>query len=222
MTPSIAMYFLRYKIAVLNVSQETGKWVYRSPLHDAIKRTLVARRVRDLAESLADDLLADCPGEAKHAHAVLERAERASVMFPPQEAAILLAASILHGIGRAPRLVETGFPPLDAARYLSDHNFPTRLCELVAHQAFAHREAEIRGLSAQLSEWSDEQTPLRDALWWAIMTTTPDGQVTTVDERLAAWQDDLGTAFTFFTTQVRPELISAVQRTEERLRATES
>ncbi|WP_232376966.1 hypothetical protein [Amycolatopsis aidingensis] len=67
----------------------------------------------------------------------------------------------------------------------------------------------------------DEESSLRDALWWADMTTGPDGEVTTVDQRLSEIQERYGPqdVVTFFVRQARPELVAAVERTEERLRA---
>jgi hypothetical protein len=54
-------------------------------------------------------------------------------------------------------------------------------------------EAELRGLSDELADFKDERTALRDALWWADMTTTPDGGGTTVAERVAEIQTRYGT-----------------------------
>lgn len=79
----------------------------------------------------------------------------------------------------------------------------------------------MRGLSGDLVEWVDEETPLRDALWWADMTTSPDGEAVTLDERLKEAQERYGPedVVTFFLRQAEPELRAAVERTEERLRA---
>jgi hypothetical protein len=76
-------------------------------------------------------------------------------------------------------------------------------------------------LSAELAEWVDEETPLRDALWWADMTTSPDGEPMSFDERLKEIQDRYGQqdVVTFFIRQAEPELRGAVERTEARLRA---
>ncbi len=79
----------------------------------------------------------------------------------------------------------------------------------------------MRGCSAELARWVDEQTPLRDALWWADMTTGPDGDTTGVRERIAEIQARYGPEdlVTFFIRQAEPELVAAVERTEARLRA---
>ncbi|MCP2200822.1 hypothetical protein LX90_004524 [Lentzea flava] len=76
-------------------------------------------------------------------------------------------------------------------------------------------------MTAELAQWIDEETPLRDALWWADMTTAPDGTATNVHDRIDEIQrrygpDDL---VTFFVRQAKPELVAAVDRTEQRLQA---
>jgi hypothetical protein len=71
-----------------------------------------------------------------------------------------------------------------------------------------------------LNEWRDEAGPLRDALWWADMTTTPDGGPTSVLERLEEIRKRYGpeSIVTEFIRQAEPDLVAAVNRTEERLR----
>ncbi|MFE2751159.1 hypothetical protein ACFXGA_04060 [Actinosynnema sp. NPDC059335] len=61
---------------------------------------------------------------------------------------------------------------------------------------------------------------MRDALWWADMTTSPDGETTTVGDRLAEIRERYGSedVVTVFIGQAEPELVAAVERTEERLR----
>ncbi|SMC85389.1 HD domain-containing protein [Kibdelosporangium aridum] len=139
----------------------------------------------------------------------------------PEISDLLVAAGMLHDVGYAPDLANTGFHPLDGARYLRRLDAPERLCALVAHHSCAWREAELRGLSAELAEWVDEETPLRDALWWADMTTSPDGEVVSFDERVKEIQERYGPddLVAFFIRQAEPELRAAVERTEERLRA---
>lgn len=142
-------------------------------------------------------------------------------MISESDRNILIGAALLHDIGYAPDLAKTGFHPLDGARFLRYQGAPERLCALVAHHSCAYREAELRGLSAELAEWEDEKTPLRDALWWADMTAGPDGQRMTVHERLAEIAERYGPddLVTVFVRQAAPELVGAVERTEARLRA---
>lgn len=98
---------------------------------------------------------------------------------------------------------------------------PVRLVSLVAHRSCAALEAKLRGLSGELAEFEDERTALRDALWWADMTTTPDGDETTAAERVAEIQrrygpDDLVSRFIRLAWD-KPS--AAVERTERRLMA---
>lgn len=149
------------------------------------------------------------------------RAGVAANLFNVDDRDVLVSAAILHDLGYASRFSFTGFHPLDGAVYLRKINAPARLCALVAHHSCAYLEAELRGLSAELSQWQDEQTSLRDALWWADMTTTPDGEPTNVHDRIEEIQKRYGPEdlVTFFIRQAKPELVAAAERTEERLRA---
>ena len=68
------------------------------------------------------------------------------------DADLLEAAAWLHDIGYSLELADTGFHPLDGARYLRDveHADP-RLCRLVANHSCAILEADERGLADVLS-----------------------------------------------------------------------
>jgi hypothetical protein len=142
-------------------------------------------------------------------------------LFSLGDCELLVGAALLHDIGYAPDLVGTSFHPLDGARYLRSAGGPDRLVNLVAHHSCARLEAELRGLSNELAEFEDERTVLRDALWWADMTTTPDGGVTTAVERVAEIQkrygpDDLVSCF---IRRAWDDLNAAVERTQGRLEA---
>lgn len=172
------------------------------------------------AERLASDLLQEeLPRRWAHVHGVARRASLAASLLPPDEADLLVAAALLHDVGYASRVSVSGFHPLDGARHLRDMGLPRRLCALVAHHSCAYREAELRGLSADLAEWADEASALRDMLWWADMTTTPDGEFTNVHDRIQEIQKRYGPEdlVTFFIRQAEPELVAAVERTETRL-----
>ncbi len=100
---------------------------------------------------------------------------------------LLTAAALLHDIGYAPDLIDTGFHPLDGARYLSDTvEASDMLCRLVAHHSCALIEADERGLAVQLSlEFEPAHSDLTDALIYCDMTAGPDGQRMSVEQRLA-------------------------------------
>jgi HD superfamily phosphodiesterase len=97
----------------------------------------------------------------------------------------LVAAAWLHDVGYAPELATTGFHPLDGARFLRDEAAPRRLVNLVAFHSAAATEADELGLSAELAEFEDERSLTRDLLWYADMTTGPDGQRMDFAERMA-------------------------------------
>lgn len=171
---------------------------------------------------ISEDLLSGTlPQRWKHVQGVAARAGEASVLFVSSDSDLLQAAAILHDVGYASKIVSSGFHALDGARHLKEIGVDGRLCSLVAHHSCAYREAELRGLSAELAEWTDEATALRDALWWADMTTTPDGESTNVYDRIEEIQERYGPEdlVTFFIRQARSELIAAVERTNERLDA---
>jgi hypothetical protein len=132
------------------------------------------------------------PRRWAHVQGVARRARVAAVFFSVDDGELLIGAALLHDVGYTPNLVDTGFHPLDGARYLRDIGGPDRLVNLVANHSCATLEAELRGLSEELAEFEDEETALRDALWWADMTTTPDGDETTVVERVAEIQSRYG------------------------------
>jgi predicted hydrolase (HD superfamily) len=145
----------------------------------------------------------------------------AGPLFSVDDGKLLVAAGLLHDIGYAPELVTTGFHPLDGARYLRDIGGPDRVVNLVANHSCAILEAELRGLSVELAEFGDEKTALRDVLWWADMTTTPDGGKTTVIDRVAEIQSRYGAddVVSRFIRRAWNDLSAAVGRTEVRLEA---
>jgi putative nucleotidyltransferase with HDIG domain len=175
----------------------------------------------DEARALAEDKLASMlPRRWAHVQGVARQAAVAVELFR-EDGELLVVAALLHDVGYAPGLVDTGFHPVDGARYLRGVGASDRLTNLVAHHSCAVLEAEERGLSAALAEFEDEgPTALRDALWWADMTTTPDGEPTTVEQRVREIQERYGPddVVSCFIRWAWPELKAAVDRTEARLR----
>ena len=137
------------------------------------------------------------------------------------DADLLEAAAWLHDIGYSPELADTGFHPLDGARYLRDveHADP-RLCSLVANHSCAILEADERGLADVLSsEFPSPDPKLNDALAYCDMTTTPTGDVVSVHDRLSEIVERYGPhdVVTRFIRRAEPELVSSVTRTGQRL-----
>lgn len=118
-------------------------------------------------------------------HAI-ERAQALSAAgrLGAEDTDVLIAAVALHDIGYSPRLVDTGFAPLDGARWLKRIGVAPRVADLVAHSCYAALEAELRGLAASYEEIADERTPVRDAVWFCCLTAGPDGTPITISERI--------------------------------------
>lgn len=174
------------------------------------------------AAGLAGDKLArTLPRRWAHVQGVGRRAHLVAPLFAVDDGKLLIAAALVHDIGYAPDVANTGFHPLDGALYLRGVGGPDRLVNLVAHHSCATLEAELRGLSDELAEFEDEKTVLRDTLWWADMTTTPDGGETTVADRVAEIQSRYGPddLVSRFIRRAWDDLNAAVERTERRLRA---
>jgi putative nucleotidyltransferase with HDIG domain len=137
------------------------------------------------------------------------------------DADLLEAAAWLHDIGYSHELADTGFHPLDGARYLRDveHADPM-LCRLVANHSCAILEAEERGLAGELSrEFPVPPPALNDALAYCDMTTTPTGNPVSVQDRLAEIVERYGPydVVTRFIRKARPQLMSSVVRIDQHL-----
>ena len=139
------------------------------------------------ASRVAEHELAEpLPRRWAHSLGVAGQAARLAPVLGAQ-AELIQASAILHDVGYAPRLAATGFHPLDGARFLRDeHDADDLLVRLVANHSCALLEAQERGLSTVLEHEFPlvESSLLVDALIYSDMTTTPDGEVTTVQARL--------------------------------------
>ncbi|TNC21796.1 HD domain-containing protein [Amycolatopsis alkalitolerans] len=134
----------------------------------------------------AERLLAgELPGRWAHTRGVAHRAEQIARLLPPEDGRTLVAAAWLHDIGYASGLAETGFHQLDGAHYLARRGWPERICALVAHHAGATAVARLIGLAGELGAFEDEAGRVRDALWYCDMTTGPDGEPMSFEDRIA-------------------------------------
>ncbi|MEV4275848.1 HD domain-containing protein [Actinoplanes xinjiangensis] len=174
--------------------------------------------MRAAADLAATKLAEALPRRWVHVQAVAAKAQRISGAV--SEPDLLVSAAWLHDIGYAPDVAETGLHSLDGARWLVRHGWDTRLAGLVANHSCALYEAEERGLAEFLdAEFPRERSATADALWFADMTTGPDGQDLTVDERLREIRRRYGPedAVTRFWRRAEPSLLRAVERTQARL-----
>jgi hypothetical protein len=164
------------------------------------------------------------PERWRHVGAVADSAERTGSALS-LDTDVLVAAAWLHDIGYSPALIDTGFHPLDGARYLRDLGWDTGVVQLVAHHSGAVLEAEERGLREQLlTEFPFEPSPAMDALWYCDMTTGPDGHTVSVEDRLAEIRARYGPSdvVTRFVERAEPELVAAVRRVEEQIATAQS
>lgn len=174
------------------------------------------------ASALAGDhLAANMPRRWRHVQGVARRAEAIGHVVEG-DAGVLVAAAWLHDIGYAPGIVDTGFHPLDGARWLRETGIDDRVVALVAHHSCSRLEADERGLTEQLvAEFPREESATADALWYCDMTVGPDGQLLDPQDRIAEIKTRYGPGevVTRFIGRAEPEIMAAVRRTEERLGA---
>lgn len=143
---------------------------------------------RDLAEQLMSEEL---PRRWKHVQAVARKAEELRPALGA-DADLLVASAWLHDIGYVSKLQDTGFHPIDGARYLHTQGVQSRLCGLVANHSGARYEAPMRGLDDAQAEYADESSLARDGLWYADMTTSPVGEPVQFGERLREIRERYG------------------------------
>ena len=113
------------------------------------------------------------------------------MLVQPHLRADLVIAATLHDIGYGhPR---SGFHPIDGARFLDDQGFSKVVCHLFAHHSASSLEAEERGLDLDIfREFGIARDTTNSAgieaahavLWWADLTTSPDGEDVGVTDRL--------------------------------------
>lgn len=158
-----------------------------------------------------------------HVQAVVTRAQELSGAVEAHEQDTLVAAAWLHDIGYSPDVGDTGLHPLDGARYLHAERWPVAVVNLVAHHSAARYEAAERGLSAELAAFPFEPSALQDALDTADLTTGPDGQALSFEERM----DEIARRYpaddpvSRFWRKARRVEAEAVARTMQRLEAAQ-
>jgi HD superfamily phosphodiesterase len=153
-----------------------------------------------------------------HVQAVAAEAERLARQLSIDPGR-LESAAWLHDVGYAPPLHDTGFHPLDGARYLRAAGWLADVCALVAHHTCARVEAYERGLADQLTaEFTDHRDATRDALWTADATTGPGGEHLNLDQRVEEIEQRYGEDHLVARCMrvIRPELVAAIERTRAR------
>ena len=173
------------------------------------------------ARGVAQDILRDeLPRRWAHTAGVASKARRLAPILG-ESGDLVEAACWLHDIGYASPLHDTGFHPLDGARYLRDvAGVDLLLCRLVANHSCALIEATERGHGTDLArEFPPVPRPLGDALIYCDMTTGPDGRDLTVRRRIAEIRKRYGPEHVVSRSilQSAPELIAAVDRVQSKL-----
>ncbi|EXG79742.1 HD domain-containing protein [Cryptosporangium arvum] len=139
----------------------------------------------ELSRDLARVLLPPPAERWFHTAGVAARARQLASAVDQEDRDLLVAAAWLHDIGYADQVRDTGFHPLDGARYLDRLGLPKRLTSLVAHHSGARFVAEARGLGAAMADFPVEVSLVSDALTYADQTVGPHGRPYSVDKRMA-------------------------------------
>jgi hypothetical protein len=176
------------------------------------------------AEQLAQALLREpLPRRRAHVQGVAARARGLAPVLGA-DADLLEAAAWLHDIGYAPGLTLTGLHQLDGARYLRDaQHAGALLCRLVAHHSCAITEAGERGLADLLSrEFEPAPYALSSVLTFCDMTTSPDGELVPVHQRLAEIHGRYGPGHLVSRSIQRatPMILGAVEQVNDRAAQT--
>jgi len=175
-------------------------------------------------EQLARALLHEpLPRRWAHVQGVAARARGLAPVLGA-DADLLEAAAWLHDVGYAPDLAVTGLHQLDGARYLRDaRHAGMMLCRLVAHHSCAIIEAGERGLADVLSlEFEPAPDVLSSVLTCCDITTSPDGELVPVEQRLAEIHDRYGSGHMVSRSIQRatPMILRAVEQVHQRTAQT--
>ncbi len=84
----------------------------------------------------------------------------------------VISAAWLHDIGYATRLADTGFHPIDGARWLAAKGAPMGIVALVAYHSGARFEAEERDLTDELTVFPQPDEEMLDLLTMLDMLDT--------------------------------------------------
>ena len=173
---------------------------------------------QDDAERLARSFLSYAlPARWSHVEGVVARARRLCELANVRSDA-LVSAAWLHDLGYAASLAETGFHPLDGARYLKEHGWTHNVCCLVANHTDATLQASRLGLADVLqAEFPNRASVERDILWVADATTGSAGQLVTLEERIQELRHRYGPDGFVTTCMIasRPVLSATIDRVHD-------
>ena len=169
------------------------------------------------ARATAATLLGELESWA-HTHAVGGLAEQLltdGVLDPD-----LAVAAWLHDIGYATSITDTGFPALDAARYLIGLAAPTDLVGLVAWHTGAWFEADERGLRPELERVPEPDIDDLGVITMLHLVVGLDGQPTSPTARLALIKRDHASDHPLHRSihRSRSQLLSGLEQARGRLK----
>jgi hypothetical protein len=145
-----------------------------------------AERSKPDARALAIRLLYGLGTRLSHSAAVAAQVGRVVALVEPGWRSSLADAAWLHDIGYGSAVVVTEFHPLDGARWLREHDWPSETCRLVAWHTEPLEEARLRNLDAELvAEFDRPDRLAAAALTWADLTSSPSGERWDPEQRLA-------------------------------------
>lgn len=180
----------RYRVpgVVILLLDGTILWVSRTPaipLTQASPRALASPSLWDVefARSAAAAHLGFSETRWKHVAGVGELAE--AWHAAGRIRAEVAVAAWVHDIGYGPLVRDTGFAPLDGARFLDSVQAPGPVVSLVAHHCEAMTEARERGLVEDLAAFPAPNAEDLDVLTLLVLSVGPQGQRTTPPERIA-------------------------------------
>ncbi|MEV6340559.1 HD domain-containing protein [Nocardia vinacea] len=168
-------------------------------------------------EPMAELLSSLTESRRAHSIAVGRRMESVAELLPAELRADAVTAAYLHDVGYGHPGI--GFHPIDGARLLRSLGYSSVVCHMVAFHTAAEVEADVRGLDARMFEefrLSDVAglDAADDFMWWADLSTGPNGEDFTVDERLAEIlrRYEPGSVVHTAITRAEPRLRMAAQR----------
>lgn len=171
------------------------------------------------AAALALTLLEGQEPRRSHVAGVGELAESIAVLNPGVVPRCVVASAWLHDIGYSPSAKDTGFHPIDGARYLKQRSWPSEVCALVAFHTGAEMEAMERGMSDAFTLFQRPASEDLDLLTMFDLFVDPEGNRTTpearVDEILRRYRPE--SPVHRAVARSRSQLLTAAGRAQERI-----
>ncbi|MBW3642694.1 MAG: HD domain-containing protein [Actinobacteria bacterium] len=156
-----------------------------APLEDGTYHPPVIEDASWAAET-ADRLLGSTSARYAHTCRVARQAASVRHLLTEPWRSALVEAAWLHDVGYSPQLVETGFHPLDGARWLQARGRSSEVCSLVAWHTRARTEARFRGLEdALIAEFVPPPPAAQAAMAWADLTSSPTGERWSPESRIS-------------------------------------